>query len=97
VLEIVLWICLAVGILFAADALLLWMEAKGWLYYRKVRRRGSASPGILEIASIFDPGARHSVAAQDQRAGEEDEDDGDDEAKRKLEDQVPARSSGKPR
>ncbi len=87
-LEIFLWICLVVGVLFGLDLLFLAMEAKGWLYYRKVKRQGSAAPGMLEISSVFDPSARHGVEAQQERAGEEDEDAGDDDGARKAADRV---------
>jgi hypothetical protein len=87
-LEIILWICLVVGLLFGLDFLFLWMESKGWLYYRKVKRKGSAGPAILEINSVLDPGARAAVEAREERAGEEDEDDGDDDAQRKPGDRV---------
>lgn len=87
-MEIALWICFIVGVLFGLDTLLLWMEAKGWLYYRKVKRKSSGAPAILEIGSIFDPASRSAVEAREERAGEEDEDDGDDEGKRKPEDRV---------
>jgi hypothetical protein len=86
-LEIVLWTLVVIAGLILLDRLFLWMEAKGWIYYRKVKRQGSAAD-ILIGADIFNPGARHAAEARQERPGEEDEDDGDDEGKRKPEDQV---------
>lgn len=86
-LEIVLWILVAVAALILLDQLFLWMEAKGWIYYRKVKRKGSAS-GVLTGADVFDPGIRHLEDAVEQRIVEEDEDDGDDDGKRKASDRV---------
>jgi hypothetical protein len=83
----VIWIVGIVAALFALDRLCLWMEAKGWLYYRKVKRKSSAA-GILIGGNVFDPGAGHILEAQQERAGEEDEDDGDDESKRSPEDRT---------
>lgn len=87
-IEIALWICFFIGLLVGAHTLLLWMEAKGWLYYRKVKRQGSGGSSILEIGAIFDPASRAAVEAREERAGEEDEDDGSDEGKRKSADRV---------
>jgi hypothetical protein len=88
-LEIALWILVGVAALIGLDQLFLWMERKGWLYYRKVKRKGGASMAdVLLGGNVFDPGVRHMHEARDERAGEEDEDDGDDDAKRKSGDQV---------
>jgi hypothetical protein len=87
-LEIFLWICLVVGVLYGLDLLFLAMEAKGWVYYRKVKRQGSGGSGILEVGSVFDPTAHAAVEARQERAGEEDEDDGDDDARRKTSDRL---------
>jgi len=53
---------LAIGIaLVLLDRLLLWMERKGWVYWRKTTR--STGPGVgnalLEIQSLVEPSARH--------------------------------------
>ena len=86
-LEIVLWILVAAAALILLDQLFLWMEAKGWIYYRKVKRKGSTS-GILTGGDVFDPGIRHLENAIEQRVVEEDEDDGDDDGKPKASDRV---------
>ena len=87
-MEITLWICFIAGVLFGLDTLLLWMEAKGWLYYRKVKRKSSGAGGFLDASSAFEPCARFGAEAQEERAGEEDDDDGDDDARRKSEDRL---------
>jgi hypothetical protein len=53
---------LAVGTaLYLLDRLLLWMERRGWVYWRKTKR--STGPGmgnaLLEIQSMVEPSARH--------------------------------------
>ncbi len=85
-LEIVLWILVGVAALIGLDQLFLWMEAKGWLYYRKMKRKGSAG-AVLMGGNVFDPGVRHLEDAVEQRVVE-DEDDGDDDGKRKTTDRV---------
>ena len=45
-----------IAALLAIDRLLLWLEARGWLYYR--RKKPSISGSIyhmLEMHSVFDP------------------------------------------
>ncbi len=85
-LQIILWILLGAGVLLVLDRLLLWMEAKGWIYWRKVKRKGSAA-GIFLGGNVFDPGAAHLAEAIEEHVIAE-EDDGDDDDKRKPEDQV---------
>lgn len=47
--------------LFILDRLLLGMERRGWVYWRKTKR--STGPGmgnaLLEMQTLVDPGARH--------------------------------------
>ena len=47
--------------LYLLDRLLLWMERRGWVYWRKTTR--STGPGmgnaLLEIQSLVEPSARH--------------------------------------
>jgi hypothetical protein len=82
-LEIVLWVLVGVAGLLLLDQLFLWMERKGWIYYRKVKRQGGGVPmaDILLGGNVFDPGARHMHEARDEQPGEKDEYDGDDESK----------------
>lgn len=82
------WIIIFLVGLFALDRLLLWMEARGWIYWRKAKRKGSGGADIFAAMSFTDPGARHAVEARQERAGEEDEDDGDDDRKRSPDDRV---------
>lgn len=85
-LQIVLWILVVIGVLIALDRLFLWMEAKGWVYYRKVKSKSSGA-GIFLGGNVFDPGAKHLAEALEEHVLEE-EDDGDDDDKRKQSDQV---------
>jgi hypothetical protein len=74
-------LAIAVG-LFAVDRLFVWMESRGWIYWRH-RPVGSASParGILtEFQQLVEPQIRHVIedqqqrrAVNDERQGQEDE------------------------
>lgn len=85
-MDIVAWTAGLGVTLFALDRLGLWLEAKGWLYYRKTKRTGSAS-GLFTGPDVFDPGIRHLENALEEHVLE-DEDDGDDDRKRKASDRL---------
>jgi hypothetical protein len=62
------------------DQFFLWLEAKGWVYYRKSKRKGGMGD-ILTGFGFADPGARYLEEARREHVLE-DEDDGDDESKK---------------
>lgn len=84
--EIVFWIAGGAVALFVLDRLFLWMEARGWIYWRRIKRKGSGG-GYLLGPDVFDPGKRHLEDAREERAVEEQE-DGDDDGRRKKSDRV---------
>lgn len=49
--------------LFALDRLLLWMEARGWIYWRKVKSKSGAGDALTGFG-FSDPGARHREEAR---------------------------------
>ena len=85
-MDIAILIVATVVALFALDRVLLWMEAHGWIYWRKVKRKG-AGGGFLLGPDIFDPGKRYLEEAREEHVVEEEE-DGDDDAKRKNSDRL---------
>jgi hypothetical protein len=78
-----MWLALILAALYPLHRLLVWMESKDWIYYRRKRKSGAV---FLEIAAIIDPGARHVLEARKEIAAAED--DGDDDDSRTPEDQV---------
>jgi hypothetical protein len=85
-LEIFLWALVVVAALIGLDRLFLWMEEKGWVYYRK--KKSSVGMGDIFLSgNAFDPGAKHLQEARQEKTQEEEE-DGDDDDKRKDEDRV---------
>ena len=56
------------------DRLLLRMEARGWIFYRRTRGiRGGAMYHAQELDSIFNPGMQHVQEAHVKQEQEEDE------------------------
>jgi hypothetical protein len=84
--EIILWLTGGAIALFALDRVLLWMESRGLIYWRKIKRT-SAGGGFLLGPDIFDPGKRYLEEAREERAAEEKE-DGDDDGKRTKTDRL---------
>jgi hypothetical protein len=85
-----------IAALLAADRLFLWMEARGWLYYRRKKPNLSGSVyHILELQSVFDPGAEQvqEIIVEDEQ--QEDE-SGDPPVPKDEADGPPASLSGSP-
>src|ERR1700750_45630 len=86
-MQIAIWVAGIIVALFALDRLCLWAEAKGWIYWRKVKRKGSGGAALMTFNSFFDPSAHRAMEAREEQVVE-GEDNGDDDAKRKPDDQV---------
>lgn len=70
-----IWLAIVVAALVGVDRLLLWMEGRGWLRYR--RRRPNWAAGrrhLLDIQALYDPGVRHTIEfeIEEERADEDD-------------------------
>jgi hypothetical protein len=85
-LDIALWIAGIAIALIALDRLLLWMEARGWIYWRKVKSKSSGGD-VLTGFGFTDPGTRHLEEARREHVAE-DEDDGVDDGQRKNTDRL---------
>jgi len=61
-MRVLLWLALIAAALYALHRLCLWMESRGWIYYRKSggysTRAGSA---MLEIQSLLQPEKKHLI------------------------------------
>ena len=54
------WLAAVLAALYAVHRLALWMERRGWLYYRHTRgSSGSLGSAFLEVQALFEPGKRH--------------------------------------
>ena len=68
-----LWLLVAALALFALDRLFLWLEARGWIYYRRNKPgRGASTYHLLQWNAILDPTMRQVM---EERIREEREDE----------------------
>ena len=79
------WILILAGLALAAflvDRLLLWMEWKGWIDYRRTYpgriNPGQVGPAFLAIQGLLEPEKRHAAEEQTALRTEEDESGGPD-------------------
>jgi hypothetical protein len=64
-----LWVLGLTGCLFLLDRFLLWVESRGWIYYRRTKPgRGAATYHLLEWNAVLDPTMRQ---VQEERIREE--------------------------
>ncbi|MBK8233590.1 MAG: hypothetical protein IT349_08850 [Candidatus Eisenbacteria bacterium] len=68
-------LCLFVLGLFTLDRLLLWLESRRWIYYRRSKGAGTGAltGGLHELHAALDPGARVVQEVQREEQTEEDE------------------------
>jgi hypothetical protein len=85
-MDIALLVVLGAAALFALDRLFLWMERRGWVYWRKSKRRGGGGD-VLTGFGFMDPGTQHLDEARREHVIAE-KDDGDDDGQRKKSDRV---------
>ena len=70
---------LAAGVLL--HFLFLWMEGKGWIYYKRSKpSRTALGNAFLEVQSILEPNKKHiiEVKKEDKRQNQENGDEPDD-------------------
>lgn len=61
-LKTLLWIGLVAGLLLGLDRLLLYMEGRGWIYYRRKKPSSSAlSNACLEVQQLLEPSKKYVV------------------------------------
>ena len=73
-MEMLLWILGPVGGLLILDRLLLFFEAKGWIYYRRNKPgRGASTFHLLQWTSVLDPTQRQVIEERVKEERREDE------------------------
>jgi hypothetical protein len=73
-MHVVLWVFGALVGLFVLDRLLLWIESRGWIYYRRTKAgRGAATYHLLEWSSTLDPSMRQAQVEMVKEERREDE------------------------
>ena len=67
------WLASAIVGLVVLDRVLLWMESRGWIYYRRTKPgRGASTYHLLEMSSVFNPSFQ---VVQEMRVSEEQQED----------------------
>ena len=67
-----------IAILFALDRLFLWMEKRGWVYWRRTKREhgtgGGGTAGILtEFQKLVEPQTEHRIQVMEERRDQAEE------------------------
>jgi hypothetical protein len=74
VLRIIMYVLLAALSLWALHHLGLWLERRGWLFYRDRKPSSSAvGSAFLNIEEFVRPAARHEIEAQQEEVVRDDE------------------------
>ncbi|MFQ5690713.1 MAG: hypothetical protein ACE5HQ_10625 [Gemmatimonadota bacterium] len=73
-IRLALWTVAVAAVLAAVDRVLLWMERKGWIHYRRrgLSRSGAAYHALL-LESIFNPAAENIHEVKYAEEQEQDE------------------------
>ena len=84
-MKIVLVLAGLVLAVFLVDRLLLWMEWRGWIDYRRTNpgrmNHGQIGPAFLTIQGLLEPDKRHAAEEQTALRTDEDESGGPDATK----------------
>ena len=59
---------------FLLDQLMLWVERRGWIYYRKRQPSGGSGVGnaLLEVQSLIEPDKRAMIEVREEKREEDD-------------------------
>ncbi len=69
------WGAAAIGIiaiLIGLDRLCLWLEDRGWLYYRRKKPTSSPMSALVAMQQFIDPGVMHVVEVRHKKRSETD-------------------------
>jgi hypothetical protein len=64
------WVLLTLAVSalgLVAHRLLLWMERRGWIYYRRKDRPSMGAAALFGLNEVFHPQAQHTVVEQQQQ------------------------------
>src|SRR6266404_5691193 len=63
----------AVAALIGLDRLCLWLEDRGWLYYRRKKPSSSPASSWVALQQFIEPGVKHVIQIKQGKRSEEDE------------------------
>ena len=73
-LDLLFWLLGLGAGLVVLDRVLLWMEGRGWIYYRRTKPgRGASTYHLLEWTSVMDPTQRQVIEIRVKEERHEDE------------------------
>jgi hypothetical protein len=69
-----MFLALGVAAVYGLDRLAVWMESRGWIYWRhKSGSSGSLGSAFLEVQSLFEPSKQHMAEVRRTEHTEEDD------------------------
>jgi len=78
-IKLTVWLAVAILALWALDKVLLWVEGRGWIFYRRNRPTpGSLSSAFLEMHGLIEQGKK--VIVQEMKKVKQDESHSGDQA-----------------
>ena len=64
-MKLILWALVLSACLYTLHRLALWLERRGWLYYKHRKASGSALQGaLLDFHAVLEPDRRHVIEEQ---------------------------------
>ncbi|MGB9893990.1 MAG: hypothetical protein ACPLRA_06210 [Candidatus Saccharicenans sp.] len=73
-LKIIFWILTIIGFLLVIDRLLLYLEIRGWIYYRRKKPSSSAlSNACLEVQQLLEPSKKYIIEIKKDEKREQQE------------------------
>ncbi|MFF0220033.1 DUF6191 domain-containing protein [Streptomyces vinaceus] len=86
-MNVLLWVVAALLALLLADRLLLWVERRGWMYYRRHRAAtgaNSISSVMQELHMLFSPSRQHVKEEKERRLVLRDDDEAGEPLDRRI-------------
>jgi hypothetical protein len=75
-LRLALFLAVLAAGAIAVDRLFLWMEKRGWIYWRKIRPKGSVMAGLRSFQELIEPQIQQIADDRDERLAEEADEQG---------------------
>ena len=61
-MKLALWAAAVVGLLYALHRTALWMERRGWIFYKETKASSSSmSNAFMQVQAMFEPAAEYVV------------------------------------
>lgn len=73
-LKVIIWIACGIAVLLLLDRLFLYMEGRGWIYYRRKKPSSSAlSNACLEVQQLLEPSKKYVMQVKkDERRNQQE-------------------------